>query len=546
MFDVTYQESAGSDWIPSIPLSHLSVELPSLTLDDFAEGIDHLALRFERTVHWLRAALDTERLGVTSRRIRASTALLVDDYSERLDPPVFFAMLVKAAEQVGITIDYVGRASGLADSGPPSPCESVWERLDPAAGMRISDGWLADVRLTAPSFRLPRGGSSPTVVAARAFVVDEDGRRAWSAPMVQATWQLARLGLIRDNVVPELLHDYELPGTWGELPVIAQLNPKAMPFAAYRAVSLTSGVLDQTVFAANTLLAHVVPDNRLVEQMRKRAAHERVAYEPAFLDRIDYRATSTQVTSPPRSDGGGVLPDPDTSRIVLLGASTFTDSRFSEDIPAVRNNAADLAAVLTDQEFGGFSSARTHNLVDTGNQIAQLADLAADVTDTLLVYYTGHGVVAEDGSLLLTRSDTMKGREVYTADRYDLLRSAVLENDARCRIVILDCCFAGRAIGQALGADVAQLEIYGGYLLTATKANEPTYVLPGRRNSVFTEELLDLLRTGIPGGERLIRLDQIYQELLRRARIKQRPEPHQIGRDTIGDLAIVRNRARQR
>jgi hypothetical protein len=49
-------------------------------------------------------------------------------------------------------------------------------------------------------------------------------------------------------------------------------------------------------------------------------------------------------------------PDPSRSRIVLAGTPVYADKGLP-DIPQISANIADLAAVLTDPELGGFDSA---------------------------------------------------------------------------------------------------------------------------------------------------------------------------------------------
>lgn len=64
-------------------------------------------------------------------------------------------------------------------------------------------------------------------------------------------------------------------------------------------------------------------------------------------------------------------------------------------------------------------------------------------------------------------------------------------------VVILDCCYAGKAIGWMASEDATpsgELDIRGTYLLTATAGTQKALALPGQRNSAFTAALLRLLR----------------------------------------------------
>jgi hypothetical protein len=153
-------------------------------------------------------------------------------------------------------------------------------------------------------------------------------------------------------------------------------------------------------------------------------------------------------------------------------------------------------------------------------------------------------VLGSDGQLYLLRADTTAGLEIYTAWPYPQLRQAMLESPARNKVLILDCCFAGRALDWlSVGAGLGQLDIAGTYVLTATSANRPAYVARGARHSAFTGALLDVLTLGVPGGGELIRVDELHPLLHRTLLGRGLPEPRQMQSDRIGNLALVRNPA---
>lgn len=109
---------------------------------------------------------------------------------------------------------------------------------------------------------------------------------------------------------------------------------------------------------------------------------------------------------------------------------------------------------------------------------------------------------------------------------------------------MLDCCFSGRAIDTLSGEGVptGQLDISGTYVLTATAATQLALAPAGERHTAFTGALLGVLREGIPGGGPLIRVADLHRELAVALEARARPRPQQRNTDTIGDLAIARNR----
>ena len=90
---------------------------------------------------------------------------------------------------------------------------------------------------------------------------------------------------------------------------------------------------------------------------------------------------------------------------------------------------------------------------------------------------------------------------------------------------------------------VDQVGIEGSYVLTATPANAVALAPPGERYTAFTGALLDLLRTGIPGGSELLTIAEIYPRLKVALTSRHLPQPRQRGSDNITGLALTRNLA---
>nr|MDT0658508.1 Clp protease N-terminal domain-containing protein [Micromonospora sp. DSM 115978] len=236
-----------------------------------------------------------------------------------------------------------------------------------------------------------------------------------------------------------------------------------------------------------------------------------------------------------------LLPNPDESTAILIGTSTYADDRLP-DLPSVATNLDDLRAVLTDPVHGAFAGERVHVFNDPDwEDIGRIATLAVDPVDTLLIYYAGHGF-AEDDGLYLGLTGTKGAHTALTSFPYAQLRRLVLRGAARRCVIILDCCYAGTAIGWMSGDDPgAELDIRGAYVLTATARTDKAHAPEGARNSAFTEALLHVLRDGIDGGGEVIRIEDLLPALTRHLRANGRPLPRQRASDTIGDLAIGRN-----
>jgi uncharacterized caspase-like protein len=244
------------------------------------------------------------------------------------------------------------------------------------------------------------------------------------------------------------------------------------------------------------------------------------------------------------------LPDPDRSYAVLVGTSTY-ESADLPDLPAVRNNLDDLAAVLTDPALGGLRADHCTILrepADAGAVSRALLRHAGRAYDTLLFYFAGHGLAGmRRRELYLALAGTDLDNPWFTALRYDDLRQLLLDSgrfQAINRVVILDCCFSGRAIPDTAAADPSgMVGIEGAYTLTATAANFVALAPLGARNTAFTSELLAVLRSGVPSGPELLTLNVIYQQVRRAMVARGLPRPEQINRDTVASLALARNLA---
>jgi DNA-binding CsgD family transcriptional regulator len=244
------------------------------------------------------------------------------------------------------------------------------------------------------------------------------------------------------------------------------------------------------------------------------------------------------------------LPDPQRSRIVLIGTSEYEDENLP-DLPAVSRSLTDLKVALTDPVFGIVPEMHCDVLADEGDirLIGRRVRAAArQAEDLLLVYYAGHGLTAgRRHELYLGLRHTEWDEPEFNALEYDKLRSAVLNSPAAAKMIILDCCFSGRVFGHSMAAPAAELidkvEIDGSYVLASAHGNEISLVLPGEDHTAFTGRLLRLLRDGVHGGPEFLTIDDLYRHLRARMRAEGLPQPQKRGTDTADLLALARNRA---
>ncbi|MBF6147058.1 caspase family protein [Nocardia nova] len=231
-------------------------------------------------------------------------------------------------------------------------------------------------------------------------------------------------------------------------------------------------------------------------------------------------------------------PDPTNSRAILIGVGTYEHSDRLPHIPAAVHNITDLREHLTGPG-AVLASENCWTVADpsSSSHIGDLLDQAAEqASDTLLVYYAGHGLLDSRGRLHLALTSTHPDRTRWSALPFATLREAILDSPAKTRVLILDCCFSGRAL-EALSdgpdAILGQADIAGTYTITSCPRNETSYAPTGSRNTAFTAALLAAATT-TPG----LALDDLYAHTRHHLRRHGHPLPQCRAIETAGRLVL--------
>ncbi|MFE6864977.1 caspase family protein [Kitasatospora sp. NPDC057692] len=243
------------------------------------------------------------------------------------------------------------------------------------------------------------------------------------------------------------------------------------------------------------------------------------------------------------------LPDPLRSRIVLVGASDYTDPDLP-DLPAVRRTVTDLAAQFTDPDHGIVPEEHCTVLLNDGDLSRvgrRLQDAARAAEDLLLVHFTGHGLVGgRRHDLYLALSHSEYGSPDFNSLEYDKVRATVLDSPAATKIIVLDCCFSGRAVNDAMsgdGTDLAQLEVAGTYVLASSSHDQVSLSPPDEEHTAFSGRLLRLLREGVVGGPEELTVAELYRRLAALMRSEGLPVPRNRGTENADQIALGLNRA---
>ncbi|HEY2795575.1 MAG TPA: SCO2522 family protein, partial [Micromonosporaceae bacterium] len=292
-------------------------ELGHIYAEDFGPGNVYLRRHFERIRPWVTAAHETCRMEQSGgSRPRISHCFLIDDYFNRFgDPSEVIDTIRKVAAEFDLPVDYIAREAGCARADDVAIAESMLARLvsDPTPGTTggrppvTESGWLCNGQRSpamatphamkeAETWRPPteNGVFQHSIFVDVQLFSDEAGKRTYSCAFLASVWQLNRLGLLRHTgevaVRPYLIgKDEMIPNDWDKLPAILQFESSSAPFAAYRTLSLLHSRFLTIEHGVRTILGQVAIDPTVNDQVRARAAKERMPDLPVQpAERMDY------------------------------------------------------------------------------------------------------------------------------------------------------------------------------------------------------------------------------------------------------------------
>jgi caspase domain-containing protein/uncharacterized protein DUF179 (AlgH-like) len=239
------------------------------------------------------------------------------------------------------------------------------------------------------------------------------------------------------------------------------------------------------------------------------------------------------------------LADPRESIAVLIGTAQY-DSLTA--LPTVERNLTDLRDLLLDDVYWGLPADRCVVLANprVPHEIeAALRDAAERIgpRGLFLAYYAGHGIAADGGELHLSVRTTEPTLINSTSVPYRWIRDRMSASPARSRVVILDCCYAARALETMDAGDpAAEVEIDRAAVLVAASRTNRAFAPADEEHTAFTGELIRVVKTGLPGGPDLLDLQSIWRAVHDSLRAKGRPLP-QLRAHNPG-VQLVRNAAR--
>lgn len=315
-----YGEATDHNRVRAVPLSHLSIEVGHLHMEDIRNDDERIRTHFQAIAPWLATSIASG--DANGNKFRASTCFLIDDYFQRdTRPEDVMGNLLRAAAECGVSIDYIAREAGccVADDVPLAELTAARLLPEPAPGANGSrpptsaSGWLcngkrspeseSDQAMRTPQWRPPQEFSKwhHSIFIDIELWKEADelvnghavSQRTWSCAFLASVWQLQRLGMLRyhGEAVAQpcpWAPDTRWPKRWDELPAVIQLNPHAAPFAAYRSLSILPHWYLPIENAVRVILGHLSLDDGATDQIVDRAAAEGMLVSRSVVERVSH------------------------------------------------------------------------------------------------------------------------------------------------------------------------------------------------------------------------------------------------------------------
>jgi hypothetical protein len=246
-------------------------------------------------------------------------------------------------------------------------------------------------------------------------------------------------------------------------------------------------------------------------------------------------------------------------RALLVGVASYT--RAPPLPECVLNDALDLAALLQSPARGGYVDTNVELLLDQDATAERfriaLRRLAAEARpdDTVVVFFSGHGLRTEGDhpEAYLLPIDYDPRNTARTALSATELTQLLATIRAKRLVVLLDACHAAGAAqlktgsattGFKSGLDDKTYEALGRgvgrVVIASSRANEPSCVLPGMRNSLFTAYLLEALAGAAASeDEDFVRVLDVFHHISENVPLRATQHPILKAQDVENNFAIA-------
>lgn len=189
---------------------------------------------------------------------------------------------------------------------------------------------------------------------------------------------------------------------------------------------------------------------------------------------------------------------------------------------------------------------------DVTRELAAFLDVVKR-NDTVLIYFSGHGMRDDDGNLYLCMKDSKGDRLDLTALSFDRLARNLQAMNLRRVLIILDCCYSGAAgLKDSVRSKLFEPERVnpdGTGMFVLSSAGQAETSKEGGCHSIFTEVLVEGMRSGAADNDDDGRIsvaeiaEYVAHEVPKRA---DRQRPQISTKAASGTFVVAVNAARKR
>jgi len=235
---------------------------------------------------------------------------------------------------------------------------------------------------------------------------------------------------------------------------------------------------------------------------------------------------------------------PENTQAILIGASKFDFAKEAgfQDLPTVNTNLSKLNLLLNKSVDIGKDN--IHLILDWDNSnviTSEIIDIVPKASDTIILYYTGHGIVSQQKFYLATKRTDFREPEGTGAIGANYLVNLVIrKTKAKNIIFIIDCCFSAMA---KENVDSRGKNVF--FITAAASTQTAKDESPIDANyTAFTHELLAILEYGIDDTGEFLTLQNISNQLIKQLKAKNLPEPQLNSHGQPDILGICENHAK--
>jgi hypothetical protein len=235
--------------------------------------------------------------------------------------------------------------------------------------------------------------------------------------------------------------------------------------------------------------------------------------------------------------------DPNNTQAILIGASEFdfANDEYFQNLPNVKSNLLKLNHLLIDVVH--IDKNKICLMLDKDNSsdiTSEIIKIIPNASDTLIVYYAGHGIPHLKNLYLATKKTQPDEPEFTGAmESKHFVNLVIKKAKAKNLIFIIDCCFSARA---KEGVDSRNKQVF--FITAAPSTQAAKDESPEDANyTAFTHELLVIFEQGIDNAGDFLTFQDIANHLSQQLKDKGLPEPQLSIHGSPDKLGICKNRA---